>query len=74
MPNFFSLLRKYSRCYDFLTSCVVLSVAEVLEAAHPLYFKLPDEQWPMRTPFLPQVHYHLFGLVLVEGEVIVLTP
>ena len=48
--------------------------AEVLEAAHPLYFKLPDEQWPMRTPFLPQVHYHLLGLVLVEGEVIVLTP
>ena len=48
--------------------------AQVFKAAHPLYFKLPDVQWPMRSPLLPHVHYYLLCLVRVEGEVVVLTP
>ena len=40
-------------------------VAHLFEAAHPLYFKLPDVQWLMRSPLLPHVHYHLLCLVCV---------
>ena len=47
---------------------------QVFEAALSLYFKLLDVQWPMRSPFLPFVHYHLLRLVRVEGEVVVPTP
>ena len=47
--------------------------AQVFEAAHPLYFKLPDVQWLMRSPLLPHVYYHLLRLVCVEGETVV-TP
>ena len=48
--------------------------AQIFETAHPLYFKFLDEQWPMRSPLLPHVHYHLLCLVRIEGEVVVLAP
>ena len=47
--------------------CEVLSDVdpEVLKAAHPLHFKIPDKQWLVRSPLLPHVHYHLLRLVCV---------
>ena len=47
---------------------------QVFEVVHPLNLKTSDEQWLMRPPLLPHVHNHLFGLVSVEGEVVVSTP
>ncbi len=47
---------------------------QVFEAAHPFHFKLPDEQWLMRSPLLPHVHYYFLHLISVEGEVVVRAP
>ncbi len=59
MPNFLSLLRKYSHCCAFLTSWVVLSVQDVdpelFKAAHPLYFKISDKEWLVSSLSSPQL-------------------
>lgn len=36
--------------------------SQISKPAHPLHFKLLNEQWPIRSPLLPHVHYHLFHL------------
>lgn len=33
--------------------------AQAFKGAHPLYFKLANVQLPMRSPFLPHIHYYL---------------
>lgn len=75
MPDFLSLLRKYSLCCAFLTSWVVLNDMhlQLFKAAYPLHLK-PPEQWLMSSPLLPYVHYHVLHFFGVEGEVIVLAP
>lgn len=52
--------------------CGVEWPGEVLTDVHPLHFKPPDEQWLLRSPLFPHVHYLLLRLVCVE--VVVLTP
>ena len=62
--EFFSLV-----VLDFTLMCSL----GVFKATHPLYFKLPDVQCPMRRTPLPHTHYHLLRVVCVESEVAVLT-
>lgn len=39
----------------------------VFEAARPPHFKLLIEQWAVRSPLLPYVHYHLLLVRVVSG-------
>lgn len=42
---------------------------QIFKAAHPLH----EKQWLITVPIILHVHYHLFGFVHVEGQVLVFT-
>ena len=77
MPNFLSLLRKYSRFWAVLTAEVRSSLmnTEEFEVGDSLHYSSVDVYGVVTPPLqLPEVHDHLLSLADVERHVVILAP